>query len=396
MEKWIYLDHSATTPTDKRVVESMLPYFDTKYGNPSSIYRLAQASQQAREEAREKVARLIQASPSEVVFTGCGTESDNHALKGVAFGNKEKGNHIITSSIEHHAVLNTCKWLEKQGFEVTYLSVDKNGTVDLNQLKDSITEKTILISVMHANNELGTIEPIKEIGAIAREKGVYFHTDAVQSVGKISVDVDDLNVDLLSLSAHKFYGPKGVGALYIRKGTSIQSLLHGGRHENNKRAGTENIPGIVGTGKASEIAIEEGEEEGKRLRKLRNRLEKGLKEKIDHIKVNGHPHLRLPGILNVCVLYIEGESMLLQLDASGIAASSGSACTSGSLEPSHVLTAIGLDPEIAHGSLRMSLGKSNTEAHVEKVIEVLPPIVERLRKMSPLGKGKSKRREKFH
>ncbi|MBS3818383.1 cysteine desulfurase NifS [bacterium] len=389
MKQKIYLDHSATTPTDRRVIEAMLSYFDKKFGNPSSLYRLAQEAQKAREEAREKVARLLSAKPGEIVFTGCGTESDNHALKGIAFANKEKGNHIITSSIEHHAVLNTCKWLEKQGFEVTYLEVDQNGIVDLEQLENSITDKTSLISIMHANNELGTIEPLEEIGELAKEKGVYFHTDAVQSVGKIPVNVNKLNADLLSLSAHKLYGPKGVGALYIRKGTQIHSLLHGGHHENNQRAGTENIPGIVGVGKAVEIAMEEGKEEEKRIQKLRDRLEKSLKEKIEDVKLNGHPQRRLPGILNICVRYIEGESMLLQLDAQGIAASSGSACTSGSLKPSHVLTAIGVDSETAHGSLRFSLGKDNTEEHVEKVIDLLPPIVERLREMSPLGKGKT-------
>ena len=388
MENLIYLDNNATTPTDERVVEAMLPYFCKKYGNPSSIYKLANESDMAKEEARDKVAKLLNAKPYEIVFTGCGTESDNFAIKGTAFANREKGNHIITSSIEHHAVLNACKWLEKQDFEVTYIGVDKHGVVNLDELCKAITDKTILISIMHANNEVGTIEPIKEIADIAKDNGIYFHIDAVQTVGKLPIDVNDLSVDLLSMSGHKFYGPKGVGALYIRKGTKIDSLLHGGHHERNRRAGTENVPGIVGLGKASEIAMEEFEEEERRVKKLRDRLEKGLMEKIDDVIINGHPERRLPGTLNICVKYVEGESILLQLDHNGIAASSGSACTSGSFEPSHVLTSMGIPPEVAHGSLRFSVGRSNTENDIDKVIEVLPPIVEKLREMSPFGKGK--------
>ena len=388
MENLIYLDNNATTPTDERVVEAMLPYFCKKYGNPSSIYKLANESETAKEEARDKVAKLLNAKPYEIVFTGCGTESDNFAIKGTAFANREKGNHIITSSIEHHAILNACKWLEKQDFEVTYIGVDKHGVVNLDELCEAITDKTILISIMHANNEVGTIEPIKEIADIAKDNGIYFHIDAVQTVGKLPIDVNDLSVDLLSMSGHKFYGPKGVGALYIRKGTKIDSLLHGGHHERNRRAGTENVPGIVGLGKASEIAMEEFEEEERRVKKLRDRLEKGLMEKIDDVIINGHPERRLPSTLNLSVKYVEGESILLQLNHNGIAASSGSACTSGSFEPSHVLTSMGIPPETAHGSLRFSVGRSNTENDIDKVIEVLPPIVEKLREMSPFGKGK--------
>ncbi len=388
MENLIYLDNNATTPTDERVVEAMLPYFCKKYGNPSSIYKLANESDMAKEEARDKVAKLLNAKPYEIVFTGCGTESDNFAIKGTAFANRKKGNHIITSSIEHHAVLNACKWLEKQGFEVTYIGVDKHGVVNLDELREAITDKTILISIMHANNEVGTIEPIKEIADIAKDNGIYFHIDAVQTVGKLPINVNDLSVDLLSMSGHKFYGPKGVGALYIRKGTKIDSLLHGGHHERNRRAGTENVPGIVGLGKASEIAMEEFEEEERRVKKLRDRLEKGLMEKIDDIIINGHPERRLPGTLNLSVKYVEGEAILLQLNHNGIAASSGSACTSGSFEPSHVLTSMGISPETAHGSLRFSVGRSNTENDIDKVIEVLPPIVKKLREMSPFGKGK--------
>lgn len=388
MENLIYLDNNATTPTDERVVEAMLPYFCKKYGNPSSIYKLANESETAKEEARDKVAKLLNAKPYEIVFTGCGTESDNFAIKGTAFVNREKGNHIITSSIEHHAVLNACKWLEKQDFEVTYIGVDKHGVVNLDELCEAITDKTILISIMHANNEVGTIEPIKEIADIAKDNGIYFHIDAVQTVGKLPIDVNDLSVDLLSMSGHKFYGPKGVGALYIRKGTKIDSLLHGGHHERNRRAGTENVPGIVGLGKASEIAMEEFEEEERSVKKLRDRLEKGLMEKIDDVIINGHPERRLPSTLNLSVKYVEGESILLQLNHNGIAASSGSACTSGSFEPSHVLTSMGIPPDVAHGSLRFSVGRSNTEKDIDKVIEVLPPIVEKLREMSPFGKGK--------
>jgi cysteine desulfurase len=387
MDNLIYLDHGSTTPTDQRVVEAMLPYFNKLYGNPSSIYSLARESKRAKEDAREEVAKLLNAKAEEIVFTSGGTEADNSAIKGIAFANKAKGNHIITSRIEHHAVLNTCKWLSGQGFTVSYIGVDKYGVLDLDELKGAITDKTILITIMHANNEVGVIEPLAEIARIAKDSGVCLHTDAVQTVGKIPVDVNVLGIDLLALSGHKFYGPKGVGALYIRKGTKIASLLHGGYHEGNRRAGTENIPGIVGLGKVCKIAMEEREEDEKRVKALRDDLEERIAKKIDDIIVNGHPEMRLAGTLNICVKYIEGESMLLCLDHEGIAASSGSACTSASLEPSHVLTAMGIPAEVAHGSLRFTLGRSNTKEDIDKVIEVLPPIVSKLRKMSPFGKG---------
>jgi cysteine desulfurase len=364
----------------------MLPYFTEEYGNPSSIYKFARSAEDAKERAREKVASLLGAKENEIIFTSGGTESNNFALKGIAFANKNKGNHIITSKIEHHAVLNSCKWLEKNGFKVTYVGVDKYGIVDLDELENSIREDTILISIMHANNEVGTIEPIKEIAKIAHNKGIYFHTDAVQTVGKLDVKVNDLEVDLLSLSAHKFYGPKGVGALYVRRGVRIDALLHGGAHERRRRAGTENIPGIVGLGKACEIAMKEKEEIAKKVKSLRDKLYTGLKERIEEIILNGHPENRLPHTLSICVKYVEGESMLLNLDYEGIAASSGSACTSGSLEPSHVLLAMGVPPDIAQGSLRFSLGKENTDEEIKKVIEVLPQIVEKLRHLSPFWK----------
>lgn len=388
MPKFIYLDHNATTPTDPRVVEVMLPFLKEKYVNPSSIYKSANEVNQAKELAREKVAKLLGAKPREIVFTSGGTEAINFAIKGVAYANKDKGNHIITSKIEHHAVLNTCKYLEKQGFNITYVSVDQHGIVDLDELRDAITGKTILITIMHANNEIGTIEPISEIAKIANEKGIYFHTDAVQTVGKLPVQVDELGVSLLSLSGHKFYGPKGIGALYIRKDTKIDPLIHGGHHESNRRAGTENVPGIVGLGKACEIALKEREEEEIRLKELSNRLRQGIMDNIDDVIFTGHPEQRLHGTVSLCVKYVEGESVLLNLDFEGIAASSGSACTSGSLEPSHVLLALGIPPEIAYGSLRFSLGRDTTQDDIDKVIEVLPQIVNKLRAMSPFGKNK--------
>jgi len=377
------MDYNATTPTDIRVLKEMEPYFFEKFGNPSSIYEIARENRKIIEKARENVARLIDASPDEIFFTSGGTESDNWAIKGVAFALRNKGNHIITSQIEHHAVLNTCKFLSKIGYEITYAPVDKYGVVDVEFIEKSIKKGTILITIMHANNEIGTIQPIEEISKIAREKGVYFHTDSVQTVGKIPVSVKKLGVDMLSLSAHKFYGPKGVGAIYIKKGTKIEPYLHGGEQEKGKRAGTYNVSGIVGLGKAAEIAIEEMEEEIKKVKYLRDKLEKGIIEKIPEIVINGHPEKRLYNTLNLCVKYVEGESMLLNLDFEKIYASSGSACTSGSLEPSHVLLAIGIPPEIAHGSLRFSLGKYNKEEDVDKVLEVLPVIVEKLRKLSP-------------
>ncbi|NLW22353.1 MAG: cysteine desulfurase NifS [Tissierellia bacterium] len=384
MKKLIYMDHAATTPLKKEVLDEMLPYMKDKFGNPSSIYSLGGQSKNAVEIAREKVANAINAKPREIFFTGGGSEADNWAIKGVAYANRNRGNHIITSKIEHHAVLHTCEYLEKQGFDVTYLDVDEYGLIDLEQLERSITDKTILISIMFANNEIGTIQPIKEIGRIAKEKGVYFHTDAVQAIGHIKIDVDELNIDLLTMAAHKFYGPKGIGALYIRQGVKIDPLISGGGQERNRRAGTENVPGIVGMGKAIELAYENFEEKNRRLTYLRNRLIEKIFEKIDYVRLNGHPTQRLPGNVNVCFEFIEGESLLLSLDMAGIAGSSGSACTSGSLEPSHVLLAIGLPHEIAHGSLRLTLGDSNTEEEIDYVVEKLVGIVARLREMSPL------------
>jgi len=382
----IYLDHAATTPTRPEVVKAMLPFFTDAFGNPSSIYSHGQEAKGAVEEARTKVAELIGARSEEIVFTSGGTEADNFALKGIAYANEHKGNHIITTSIEHHAVMEVCKFLEKSGFQITYLPVDKYGLVDPDDARKAVTDKTILISVMHASNEVGTIEPVEEIGRIAREAGVYFHSDAVQTVGHIRVNVDELKVDLLSISGHKFYGPKGVGALYVRKGTKLVSLMHGGEHEKRRRAGTENVPGIVGLGKAAELAGQEIGKEAERLARLRDHLVGGLVKKIDHIHFNGHPTRRLPNNVNVSVDFVEGESMLLNLDLEGICASTGSACSSASLEPSHVLLALGLAPEQAHGSLRFTFGRENTEADAVRVLEVLPGIVARLRAMSPLLK----------
>jgi len=383
----IYLDYAATTPTHPEVVKAMLSHFTDAFGNPSSIYSYGQEAKGAIEEARTKVAELISARDEEIVFTSGGTEADNFALEGVAFANGSKGDHIITSSIEHHAVLETCKFLERRGFNVTYLPVDEYGLVDPDDVRRAITDRTILISVMHANNEVGTIEPIAEIGKLAREAGVYFHTDAVQTVGHIPVDVNALGVDLLSISAHKLYGPKGVGALYIRKGTKLLPFMHGGEQEGGRRASTENVPGIVGFGKAVEIALREMSGEAGRLTCLRDRLTNGLLDRIDHSRLNGHPVTRLPNNVNISIDFIEGESMLLNLDLEGICASTGSACGSGSLEASHVLLAIGLPHELAHGSLRFSLGKWTTGQELERVFDVLPRIVAKLRAMSPLLKS---------
>ncbi|MBU5292758.1 cysteine desulfurase NifS [Anaerosalibacter bizertensis] len=384
MKNYIYMDNSATTPVKKEVLDEMLPYFSEKYGNPSSIYSLGGKSKNAVENARDKVAKVLGAKPNEIFFTAGGSESDNWAIKGIAYANKDKGNHIITTKIEHHGILHTCQYLERQGFKVTYLDVDEYGMVDLDELRESITDETILITIMFANNEIGTIQPIKEIGQIAKEKNIYFHTDAVQAIGHVKIDVDDLNIDLLSLSAHKFYGPKGIGALYIRQGVKIHSLIEGGAQERNRRAGTENVPGIVGLGKAIELAYENIDEHNEKLIKLRERLIKKVFENISHVRLNGHPEKRLPGNVSFCFEFIEGESLLLSLDMEGIAGSSGSACTSGSLDPSHVLLAIGLPHEIAHGSLRLSLGDFNTEEEVDYVVEKLVEIVQRLREMSPL------------
>ncbi len=382
--KRIYFDHSATTPVDREVAELMLEYMTDKYGNPSSVHSFGRETRKAVEEAREKVATLINADPKEIFFTSGGTEGDNLALKGIAYANRKKGNHIITTAIEHHAILHTCEYLEKQGFTVTYLPVDENAMIRMEDLKNAITDKTILISIMFANNEVGTIQPIKEIGQLARDKGIYFHTDAVQAVGNYPIDVKELNIDLLTMSGHKFHASKGVGAQYIRRGVKIEEIQHGGGHERNLRAGTENVPGIVGLGKAAEIANRDMERKIKYVQSLRDKIITTITEKIPHVKLNGHPQSRMPGNINFSFLFIEGESLLLNLDMKGIAASSGSACTSGSLDPSHVLLAMGLTHEVAHGSLRITLGRGNTEEEVDYFLEVVPEIVERLRSMSPL------------
>jgi cysteine desulfurase len=365
----------------------MLPYFSEIFGNPSSIYSCGQEAKGAMEEARTKVAELIGAKDEEIVFTSGGTEADNFAIKGVAYANRDKGDHIITTAIEHHAVLETCHFLETQGFKVTYLPVDEYGVVDLDELRRALNRRTILISVMHANNEIGTIEPIAEIARLAKEAGVYFHTDAVQTVGHIPINVDELGVDLLSLSAHKLYGPKGVGALYIRKGTKMVSFMHGGEQERGRRASTQNVPGIVGLGKAAEIAREEMAEEAERLSRLRDKLAQGILSRIEHSRLNGHPTKRLPNNVNVSISFAEGESMCLNLDLEGICCSTGSACSSSVTEPSHVLLALGLEPLEAHSSLRFSLGKWTTEEEIDQVLEILPRVVSKLRAMSPLLKS---------
>jgi len=380
----IYLDNAATTPVDKRVLEAMLPYYSDVFGNPSSLHSHGQEAKKAIEEAREKVAKALGADSEEIYFTSGGSESDNWALKGVAYALKEKGNHIITTEIEHHAVLHTCRYLEKEGFKVTYLPVDEYGLVKPEDLKKAITDKTILVSIMFANNEIGTIEPVDELVKIAHEKNVYFHTDAVQAVGNVPIDVKKLDVDLLSLSAHKIYGPKGVGALYIKKGVKIHSLIQGGTQEKNRRAGTENVPGIVGLGEAIELITKNLDSHINKLTFLRDKLINGILEKIPYTRLNGHPTKRLPGNVNVSFEFIDGESLILNLDMAGICASSGSACTSGSLEPSHVLLAIGLSKELARGSLRLTIGKDNTEEDIDKVLEALPQIVKRLRSISQI------------
>lgn len=381
----IYLDNAATTAVAPEVLQAMLPYFTQVYGNPSSIHATGREAHKAIDAARKQVAAAIGAQMQEIYFTAGGSESDNWAIKGTAFAKKSKGNHIITSAIEHHAVLHTCAWLEKQGFEVTYLPVDEYGRVNPKDVEKTITDRTILISIMMANNEIGTIEPIKAIGEIARAHKILFHTDAVQAVGAIPVDVNELGVDMLSMSAHKFHGPKGVGALYIRKGVRIDSVIHGGAQERGLRAGTENLAGIVGMGKAIELATANLEENARRIAALRDKLMDGIVERIPDVRINGHRQERLPNNCNVSIRYIEGEAMLLRLDLAGIAGSSGSACTSGSLDPSHVLLAIGLPHEIAHGSLRLTLGMDTTEADIDEVLNVLPGIVKNLRDMSVLN-----------
>ena len=384
MAKSIYLDNSATTPLKEEVLDAMLPYLKEHYGNPSSIYKIGQKAKAAVELAREQVANALGASPCEIFFTACGTESDNWAIKGIAYAKAKSGKHIISSKIEHHAVLHTLQSLEKQGFEVTYLDVDSTGKISLDELEKSIRPDTILITIMAANNEIGTIEPIAKIGKIAKDHKIIFHTDAVQAIGSIEIDVQKMNIDLLSLSAHKFGGPKGIGALYIRNGVRPEIFMHGGAQERAKRAGTENVASIVGLGKAITLATENILEKAKKISAMRDRLIKEIPEKIPYVKLNGHPTDRLPGNVNFSFEFIEGESLLLLLDLNGIAASSGSACTSGSLDPSHVLLALGLPHEIAHGSLRLSIGEINTEDDIDTVLEVLPNIVQRLRDMSPL------------
>lgn len=389
--KRIYLDYSATTPVHPDVVSAMLPYFTEKFGNASTIYSFGREARKAVEEAREIFAGMIGADQSETIFTSGGTESDNHAIRGVAYANKGKGNHIISCKLEHHAVLSTCHLLEKEGFKVTYLPVDKDGLVSLEEIKNAITDKTILITIMMANNEIGVIQPVAEIGKVARERGVLFHTDAVQAFGSLPIDVEKMNIDLLSVSAHKLYGPKGVGVLYFKKGVKLDKLIHGGEQEKRRRAGTENVAGIVGLGKACEIAKSEMGKESKRLTALREKLIKGLFKGIPEIVLNGHAEKRLPNNVNISVKYIEGESMILNLDLEGICASTGSACTSGSLSPSHVLTALGISAEHSHGSIRFSLGKFTTEEEIDIVLVKMPEIVGRLRKLSPLYKpGKSR------
>ena len=380
----IYLDNAATTKTAPEVVEAMLPYFGEAYGNPSAIYSLGSAGKKAVNEARRSIAKLINAGQEEIYFTAGGTEADNWALKAVAESYGEKGRHIITTKIEHHAVLHTCGYLEKKGFEITYLDVDQDGLVDLEELKAAIRPDTILISVMYANNEIGTIEPIGEIGAIARERGILFHTDAVQAFGQVPLDVEALKVDMLSASAHKVNGPKGVGMLYIRAGLKLRSFIHGGAQERNRRAGTENVPGIVGFGAAAARAMKLMEEKGRKERELREYLIRSIEKQIPYCRLNGHRERRLPGNVNFSFQFIEGESLLIMLDMKGICASSGSACTSGSLDPSHVLLAIGLKHEEAHGSLRMTLSEDNTVEELDEVVEALKAIVGRLREMSPL------------
>lgn len=383
-----YLDYAATTPTDPEVVKAMLPYLSQTFGNPSSAHGFGQEARAAVEAARETAASFLGAKPAEIVFTSGGTESNNFAIKGIAYANRNKGNHIIISSIEHHAVTEPCHFLEKQGFEVTILPVDEYGVVDPNDVRKAITGRTILISIMHANNEIGTIQPIGEIGKIAGEQGVYLHTDAVQTFAHLPFTVGELGVSLLSLSAHKLYGPKGIGALYIRQGTRIVPFMHGGEQEGRRRASTHNVPGIVGLAKAVEVAREKLQEEMATQTRLRDRLIRGILARIDCSRLNGHPKKRLPNNANVSIEFVEGESMLLSLDMEGIACSSGSACSSASLDPSHVLLAIGLSHQMAHGSLRFSVGRYTEEGDIDRVVEALPPIVERLRSMSPLYRAR--------
>lgn len=382
----IYLDNAATTALSPKVLEAMMPYLTTVYGNPSSVHAFGQEAKKGLDAARDQVAAALNCTPGEVIFTGCGTESDNTAILGVAEKYKNKGKHIITSSVEHHAVLHTCEHLQKQGYDVTYLPVDEYGRVTAEQVREALREDTILVTIMFANNEVGTVMPIPEIAAVCHEKGVLFHTDAVQAIGHVPVDVKAMGIDMLSLSAHKFHGPKGVGALYCRKGIKLPSYIMGGAQEKGRRAGTENVAGIVGLGAAIKLACDNLSENAAKMTILRDRLMRGLAE-IPEVKLNGHPTERLPNNVNYSMKYIEGESILLKLDLSGIAASSGSACTSGSLDPSHVLLAMGLPHEIAHGSVRLTLGDDTTQEDIDYTIEQLKEIVAYLRAMSPLYKG---------
>lgn len=384
MNKLIYLDNAATTKTAPEVVEAMLPYFTEYYGNPSSVYDFAVHSKEAVTKAREQIAGVLKAKPEEIYFTAGGSESDNWALKAAFEAYKAKGNHIITTKIEHHAILHTCEYLEKRGAKITYLDVDENGIVCLEELEKAITPETILISIMFANNEIGSVQPVKEIGMIAREHGILFHTDAVQAFGQLAIDVDECNIDMLSSSAHKINGPKGIGCLYIRKGLKLRSFIHGGAQERKRRAGTENVPGIVGYGKAAELAMTTMKERTAGEREVRDYMIEKIKKEVPYCRLNGHPVLRLPNNVNFSFQFIEGESLLIMLDMEGICASSGSACTSGSLDPSHVLLAIGLPHEIAHGSLRLTIGEETTKEDVDFVVEKIKGIVERLRNMSPL------------
>lgn len=381
----IYLDHNATTPVRKEVLEAMMPYFSEDYGNASSVYSMGQKARQAVDGAREVIGNALGTEAADIIFTSGGTESNNFAIKGVAMANLNRGRHVITSSTEHLAVLEPCGFIEKElGFDVTYLPVDKYGLIDINKLKEAVRKDTILISIMLANNETGTIQPVKEIAKIARENKIYFHTDAVQALGKLPIDVEDMGIDMCSFSGHKVYGPKGIGAMYLRKGVRIAPFQHGGHHERSKRAGTENVPGIVGFAKAVEIAHKDMKKNDAHLKRLTKKMRDGLNKALKEIYLNGHPENRLPGTLNMSFRYIEGESMVLNFDMKGISASTGSACTSGSLEPSHVLIAMGVPPDMAQGSVRFSFGYENTEADVDYCLTEIPPIVERLRKMSPL------------
>lgn len=379
MEKNVYLDHAATTYVKKEVLDEMLPYFTENFGNPSAIYKKGKENKNAVELAKERVAKSIGAKPDEIYFTAGGSEADNWVLKGIAFGNQDKGNHIITTSIEHPAIINSCEFLKKHGFEVTYLDVNEYGQINLDELKKAICSKTILISIMFANNEIGTIQPIKEIGEIAKQNGVYFHTDAVQAVGSVKINVDKMGIDMLSMSGHKFYGPKGIGALYIKEGTKIENLIHGGSQENGKRAGTENVPSIVGMGKAISMVYEDFDKNYSRIIDLREKLIKGIEERIPKAKLNGHRTSRLPGNVNFSFFGVEGGALLEMLNLHGISASSGSACSARNTKPSHVLTAIGLEENIVRGSIRFSLGAENTEEDINYVLDVLEREVENLR-----------------